>query len=152
MLVIHSDSRSIRTYDVETGKEASCPLLSVTPIWTLAAAPDGKTVLGVRKDGDDIVVWETGIKDPVRRLVPEKRAKRFDERQVAFLPDGRRAVVTDMEGTINLWDVPTGRLLNRWEGNGTIVSLAVSPDGCWALCGLFSQARAFLFRLPDSPE
>jgi hypothetical protein len=50
---------------------------------------------------------------------------------------------------MTLWDVPAERQLRRWSGLGDIVSLAVSPDGRWAMCGLFEERQAILVPLPD---
>jgi WD40 repeat protein len=150
LLVIAPDMRSIHTYEVKTRKEATPALLSPHPLWTLAIAPDGRTVLATRTDGDDVLVWEAGKQEPIRPLVPKVRLKRFDNQKVAFLPDSRRAVTTTIEGTLTLWDVPAGRQLRRWSGLGGIVSLAVSPDGGWALCGLLHEHQAILVPLPDS--
>jgi WD40 repeat protein len=154
LLAITPDARAIRTYQVKTGKEAALPLLSPARLWTLASSPDGKTVLATRTDADDVLVWKAGKQHPVRRLVPRERAERFENQQAVFLPDGRRALATTMDGTMTLWDVPAGRQLRRWSGLGSIVSLAVSPGGRWALCGLFAERQAVLVRLPDpvTPE
>jgi serine/threonine protein kinase/WD40 repeat protein len=148
LLAIDRDGRSIRTFAVETSKEIAPPLRSSDPLWGVVVSPNGKTVLATRSDGDELVIWEVGTQHPVRRLVPKQRATRYTEPQLAFLPDGRRALVTRADGTMTLWDVLTGRELQRWSDLGEIVGLAVSPDGRWALCGLFSK-RAFLFRLPE---
>jgi WD40 repeat protein len=54
-----------------------------------------------------------------------------------FLPDGRRALSADRDGTLRLWDIETGREIRRFHGqrSGGIQSLAVSPDGRHALTG-----------------
>jgi WD40 repeat protein len=149
LLVVAPDARSIDTYEVSTGKKVAPPLLSPKPIWALARSPDGKTILATQHAADDVLLWKIGNQHPVRRLIPTKREKRYTEDQVVFLPDSRRALTSRASGTITLWDVPTGRELQRWLGLGEIVGLAVSPDGRWALCGLVHEHQAILVPLPD---
>src|SRR5262249_32613716 len=52
---------------------------------------------------------------------------------VTFSPDGRLIVTGDMSnlyGTIAVWEVPTGRLLRSWRGRSPSVNaLAFHPDG-----------------------
>ena len=51
---------------------------------------------------------------------------------MAFSPDGQLVATGDalMDGTIVVWDVPTGRLLQSWRGGATVLhALAFHPDG-----------------------
>lgn len=49
---------------------------------------------------------------------------------VAFMPDGKTLISSGWEGTIRLWDVATGKELQRLESDGKAVNgLALSPDG-----------------------
>jgi WD40 repeat protein/predicted Ser/Thr protein kinase len=57
-------------------------------------------------------------------------------REVAFLPDGRRALSAGDDGTLRLWDVPLGRQIRTLAGHsGGITSAALSLDGTRALTG-----------------
>lgn len=151
LLVIHSDNRSIRSYEPASGKEVDPEFVSPAPIRTLAVSPDGKTVLATRwePNTDDVFVWDWSSGKLVRRLIAGQKLPDFNHRQVAFLPDSRRALVSNFEGTLILWDVASGRQLQRWDDSNRIVSLAVSADGRRALCGTYGK-RAFLLRLPDA--
>ena len=45
------------------------------------------------------------------------------------MPDGRRAVSGGIDGTIRLWDLDTGKLLQSFQNGGVVWSVVVSPDG-----------------------
>jgi eukaryotic-like serine/threonine-protein kinase len=57
--------------------------------------------------------------------------------RVAFLPDGRRLATVSFDGSLRLWELPTGRELTafRFQRQG-IYSVTISPDGqTLAACG-----------------
>ncbi len=151
LLVVHSDHRSIRTYDVDSGAERGVRLESPGPVSGFAVSADGSTVIASRHDNADVQVWDAATS----RLATHRFAgvgPPYYHRKVAFLPGDRRALVTNFTGPMILWEVATGRELDRWAGLGEVVSVAPAPDGRWALCGLCAQKRAFLLRLPEPPE
>jgi WD40 repeat protein/tRNA A-37 threonylcarbamoyl transferase component Bud32 len=57
---------------------------------------------------------------------------------LALCPD-QRQLLSGEDGIIELWDVGTGKVLHRFEGVGSVVCLAVSPDGRWALSGSYDH-------------
>jgi WD40 repeat protein len=55
---------------------------------------------------------------------------------VAFVKDGKRIVSSSIDSTVRLWDVETGKEIQRHEDHTEIVwRLAVSPDGTGVLSG-----------------
>ncbi len=49
---------------------------------------------------------------------------------VAFSPDGKTLALASCEGTVQLWDVANGKLLETLKGHSSAVSAVVfSPDG-----------------------
>lgn len=55
---------------------------------------------------------------------------------IAFLPDGNRAVTVDATGTLRTWEAAGGRPLQAYAlSDQRLLSVAVSPDGARALVG-----------------
>lgn len=46
-----------------------------------------------------------------------------------FSPDGTKLASAHYDGTIAIWDVATGTLMNSFNGDAAVQSLAFSPDG-----------------------
>src|SRR5262245_23565535 len=61
--------------------------------------------------------------------------------RTAFSPDGNQIAAAWGEGTVALWELPSGKALGpRRAGSGAILALAFSPDGQWIATG--SQDRS----------
>src|SRR3546814_2927751 len=46
-----------------------------------------------------------------------------------------RSLTGCTDGGARLWDVKTGALLHHWKNDGPVVTVAISPDGRYALTG-----------------
>jgi WD40 repeat protein len=90
-----------------------------------AFSPDGRT-LAIEEGGGNVSLWE---------VASGRRRGRFPLAEMiggaAFSPDGRfLAVAEGRDSSLNLWDLVTGRLAARSQGDhGRMESLAFSPDG-----------------------
>jgi WD40 repeat protein len=61
-------------------------------------------------------------------------------RAVAVLPDGKRALTGSSDRTARLWDLASGKELQRFEGHEAGVwAVAVLPDGKRALTGSYDR-------------
>jgi WD40 repeat protein len=92
-----------------------------------AFSPDGRFLVAVGNISS-LCVWDlssTGKIPTSRTTLPIHRA-----RHVLFSPDGRSlAITTDYDGTILIWDLPTGRERRVLHQPSPVVRIAFSPDG-----------------------
>jgi WD40 repeat protein len=79
----------------------------------------------------DFRAWEWGFLK--RRCHPELLTLRVPgvvPATVALVADGRRLAVGYRDGTVRVWELPSGRLLREFDKIGpSVASLAYSPDG-----------------------
>lgn len=97
----------------------------------LAFSADGKT-LAVASDRS-ILFWDMETRQ-LRRKINTGRAF---VRQLAFHPNGKILASGGNTPLVTLWDVATGKELQRFDWNigGRILSLAFAPDGMTAAAG-----------------
>ena len=96
-------------------------------IWNVAAAPDGRHVVSVSKDGL-ARVWDISRKKEVSRFSEHKEPPHA----VAVAADGSTVATGDNNGVVFLWDLLTGRTIRKIvvDPSGPCVHcLAISPDG-----------------------
>ncbi len=97
---------------------------------------DGTLLATGSRDGTAII-WSTATWNRVKTLQnPEQdsqsrgpgRPGTFED--VAFSPDGKTLALASREGSVQLWDVATGKILEKVKGHSSAVEAVVfSPDG-----------------------
>ena len=98
----------------------------------VAVSPDGKWVLS--SDGV-LKLWEVASGRERLAWSPPATPK-IRVNAVAFLPDGRRALVSTRDGKLRLLELPGGRELRTLDFPRPADALAVSADGKTALAGV----------------
>jgi hypothetical protein len=120
-----SETEFLRVWDVATGKQRRA-FPGAALVTSLTLSPDGRTLATSADNGKVIVLLETATGG--RRA--ELRGHTEMLFQVAFAPDGRTLASGSMDGTIRLWDMPSGKEVGRLEGHrGWVLDLAFAPDG-----------------------
>lgn len=118
-----SDDGAVHVWEARQGihlrvyREHRLPAISVS--WS----PDGQFLASL--DETAIHVWSTSM--PGRALVFGKQEE-FIFTTGFWTRDGER-LVTASEASVQLWDVTTGKLLDEWHYENTLVAMAESPDG-----------------------
>jgi RNA polymerase sigma factor (sigma-70 family) len=121
-LLVSSDGKSVRLWDMATRKISRRFSDDLGNNIYIAFAPDGKLLLAGSKASR---LWDVKADRLIRDL------PRFeDTASSAFSPDSRLLVCGDAWGQVHLWDAGTGQKTRVLSGlAGYVVSSAFSPDG-----------------------
>jgi caspase domain-containing protein/WD40 domain-containing protein/glucodextranase-like protein len=133
-----SGDKTIRLWDVNTGRLIR-PLAGHGGIVrSVAFSPDGKTIASGSED-KTIKLWQVSTGKHIRLF----NGHTGNVYSVAFSPDGKTLVSSSEEGNesaLRLWDVNTGRPIRSFEQRNTwVTSVAFSPDGKTIATGSHEQ-------------
>jgi WD40 repeat protein len=136
-LVTASRDRTLRFWDVGTGKERRQHLLANALPQRMAVSPDG-ALLAVSTSnenaaGGGIEIWNVADGKKVRQIspVPEKEAgKPRGFGPLAFTPNGKSLLAGGKDGSLYACDLAGGKEPRRvWQGSATLWAVAASADG-----------------------
>src|SRR5262249_4052361 len=106
----------VRVWDVESGKETA-KFDHKCPVFSLALAEDGKTLLSVTSPLDEkdppTKLWAWNLKTRQEAAVFPAVAK-GDLNDVAVSPDGKRAATVSVRGEVCVWDIAGRKQERAW--------------------------------------
>jgi hypothetical protein len=126
-----SDDRTIRIWEVASGKLLAVLGGSGGEIYAVAFSPDGKLLVSAGRDRL-LRLWDLQTRKQVRVFQGHTDSVRC----VAFAPDGKHAVSGGDDRSVRLWDVHGGAEMPALNGHAAAVtSVAWSRDGRHVLSG-----------------
>lgn len=124
--------RSVKFWDVSTGRELGTAFGDAERIQALTFSPDGHW-LAAENSNNTVTLWNASTGREVRTLPGDKPLSPFGSNwvySIAFSPDGCLLASAVDDRTIRLWDVKTGRTVRDLPGSKrSVIYIAFSPDG-----------------------
>ena len=125
--------RTIKLWDVETGRQVKIFEDNAAPIYAVIFSPDGKT-LASASDSGKVILWNvaTGEKIETFEINSTPTSLTQDKsfsKSIAFSPDGE-FLASGSYRNIKLWNIETGKQMEITANHGDYVSsISFSPDG-----------------------
>jgi WD40 repeat protein len=124
-----SEHPEVFLWDMATGEAVWNSRADAGPLFSVAYAPDGRTLAvgGRAPDGASVTLWDAASGALVRTFPQGETAL-----SVAYAPDGKTLVSGGLNGTLKVWDPASGALRASLPGARSplgVFSVAVAPDG-----------------------
>jgi WD40 repeat protein len=124
-LATGSDDKTIKLWNVATGKEILTLQGHQKSVKSVSFSPDGQT-LATGSDDNTIKLWNVATGKEIRTLQGHQESFY----SVSFSPDGQTLASSSDDNTIKLWNVATGKEILTLQGHQNFVrSVSFSPDG-----------------------
>lgn len=124
-LISGSADKTIRFWNLATGKEIRTIKDHNSFINFLAIAPDGQTLVSASAD-KTIKLWNLATGKQIRTLKGHSGYVNY----LAITPDGQTLASASSDKTIKLWNLSNGQAIRTLTGHSNSVnSLAIAPDG-----------------------
>jgi WD40 repeat protein len=141
-----SDDKTLRIWNLSTGKETQAIALAEAVRCVAFAPKDNHVVVG-QADGM-VRLFEAGKAEEVRGFKGHTK----EATAVAFTPDGDSLVTASLDGTIRVWNVEKGEERLQMKHDGGAFDVAVSPDGKRALSAGYEDKIVRVWDLTSGKE
>ena len=122
-LVTSGDDKTVRVWDVASGKQLRSFQGHMTKVTAVTARGDGRQVASASDDGA-VRVWDLNTTDDHRAMSESKDSLWA----VAISPDGKRLAAAGADKQIRVYDPDTGKLEATLNAGAAMTALAFLPD------------------------
>jgi WD40 repeat protein len=113
----------LRLWDAKTGEEIAALQGHTTEIKRLEFDRLGRRLF--TSGGTQVFVWDVATRTNTHRIKCDAAPT-----SLCVLPDGQRLAVGDAKGGVNVWEIASGKIVQRYAGHQKIVTgITASPDG-----------------------
>ncbi|KAG1827481.1 WD40-repeat-containing domain protein [Suillus subaureus] len=149
LLVTVAQDKTLRVWDLDTGKQVGEPLLGHDDgICSVAGSPDGRWIVSGSRNGR-ILVWEVATNKRELRRVPI--SFKGAALSLIFAPDSETFASTTWDSTVCVWKRETGKMiLGPLEVGSHAFSVSYSPDGKKLVAG--TQAHIIVWNAETGKE
>jgi WD40 repeat protein/DNA-binding CsgD family transcriptional regulator len=135
-----------REWDIDTGELLRSMPVPSFPV-ALAMTPDGRTFVSCEGNGCEL--WDA---EQLSMVNPLYYSTTDVVSSGALSPDGRLFLISFRGGALILMNMPVSSEIRRFDGEGGLLSVSVSPDGHYLLTGSYSGGRVILWDLQTGLE
>ena len=129
-LVTSGDDKTVRVWDVTSGKPLRSFQGHMTKATAVAVRGDGKQVASASDDGA-VRVWDLNTTDEHRAMTESKESLWA----VAISPNGKRVASAGADKKIRVYELETGKLEATLDAGAAMTSLAFLPDSNLLVAG-----------------
>ena len=139
-----SDDKTLKVWDLATGKCRTTLEGHANAIQAVAITPDGLTAVSA-SDDKTLKVWDVATGNC--RATLEGHSEGIWD--VAITSNGRTVVSGSVDSTMRVWDLATGKCLGTLEGSpGAVSGVAISRDGLTVVSS--SAKTLMMWNLPEA--
>jgi WD40 repeat protein len=136
ILVSGSADKTIKIWNLSTGKELRTLTGHSNPVNSIVISPDGQTLVSGSAD-KTIKIWNLSTGQEIRTLTGHSNPVN----SLAISSDWQTLVSGSADKTIKIWNLSTGQEIRSITGNFSYVNaLAISPDGQTLVSGNADKA------------
>jgi WD40 repeat protein/serine/threonine protein kinase len=114
---------SVGIWETETGKEVVRLPAAFPPNFTVALSPDGMHLAAANIGTVQVLEVKSG------KTVATLPGVLHMAHQLAFSADGRRLAAAYWDGTVKVWDIPSGKTLHTFRHGDRATAVAFHPSG-----------------------